>query len=227
MRHPQLLFWTIPLPSCFEATSQIRPWFFLPTSYISEPADGADSILDPHYNLQMTSPFFFSLPNIFQVYNTPVTLLYRCLLPHFHWLLLHHSFCQLPVKLQHLHRGFIQHSGLFRSTHLLFLYHLSFPSTWSHSRPPHHPQWHPFEISPGVPLRRSLALPLWYPLQLLSDLTNLQSFGLAAFSVSHPSWPHTPLFQAYISCSILSPLCYKPLPQSSFLRSHLSVKISP
>lgn len=43
------------------------------------------------------------------------------------------------IKLQHLHRGFIQHSGLFRSTHLLFLHHLSFPSTWSYSRPPHHP----------------------------------------------------------------------------------------
>lgn len=130
--------------------------------------------------------------------------------PTFHWLLLHHSFCQLPVNFSIYTED---SSSTQASLDPLIFYFCTTSAS--------HPHGHTQDLSSstmasiwdlsGVPLRRSLALPLWYPLQLLSDLTNLQSFGLAAFSVSHHPG-HTLLFSKPIFHIPLSPLCYKPLP---------------
>lgn len=80
-----------------------------------------DSILDPittsrwpHLSslVSLTSFKFITLllPLLYQLSSTPLSL--TASPP---------QLLSTPVKLQHLHRGFIQHSGLLGSTHLLFL----------------------------------------------------------------------------------------------------------
>lgn len=207
-----------------EAASQIRVWFFFSTSYTSEPANGVGSTLAPHYNLQMISPFFFSLPNIFQVCNIPLTLLCCYLLPHLHWWLPTAFVNSLPCKFQHLHRGPILHSGFFWS---FILHYLSLPSTQSYSRPHYHCSGTAFEIS--------LSIPLYYLLSCCN--THIPTtlwphkspvFWPYRFSVSIPSIMATFLFTQptlHVPYNHYSLAIYPPC-LLFLLKSHLSVKIS-